>query len=390
MPKRPARLIPDPPRGLRERPRADGSVRIWWEPPAEARAKGMAPVELDEARLTWSRREAERLNREAGKGPRKRTIGITVGHVIDDYLATSLKFKRKKPATQTGYRQFFAVIREKWGNSLISDFTKPVINTWYETCFSARGKWMALSLIRHFSILFSHAELRGWRPENSNPCFRLGMQIPKGRRRRTDWAGFDALLAAADKLGLGSVGDAIALSTLAGQRQTDVVEAKRELIREISIDTGGQNEPLKIWVWQLTRSKRGNTTVLPLSAELVKRLAPRLDAVTEGPLLIDERTGTPYTTDRFRDRFEEVRATAIAAGNPDLNGLQFRDLRRTFGRLSREGGASKDDVADVLGNSADEDQYLGDVYMAPEIMGLLRAIGAVQRPQEKNEERKQA
>jgi len=71
-----------------------------------------------------------------------------------------------------------------------------------------------------------------------------------------------------------------------------------------------------------------------------------------------------------------------------LRGLQFRDLRRTFGRLSRAGGAEKADVADVLGNSAAVNQQLGDVYMAPEILSLLRAIGAIQRPQP--EERKEA
>lgn len=388
--RKPSRLIADPPPGLRERPRADGSTRVWWEPTAEARAKGMKAVELSAEKLTWSVREARRLNREAAAaaGPRRRVAGVTVGHVIDDYLKTSLRFQRARPATQGGYRQRFAMIRAKWGDELVADFAKPVVATWYETLYRTRGKWMAVALIRHLSILFSHAELRGWRPENSNPATRIGMQIPKGRRRAADWAQFDALLAAADRLGLPSVGHAVALSTLQGQRQTDVLEARRELFAEIALPVPGAAEPARMWVWKLTRSKRGNASVLPLHPEALARLSARLAEAAPGPLLADERTGLPYTRERFHNRFAEVREAAIKAGCPALAGLQFRDLRRTFSRMSRAGGAGRDDVADVLGNSAATDQYLADVYMAPEILSLARAVAAVQRPQGDDERKK--
>jgi integrase len=382
MGRKPTRLIPDPPTGLRERMRKDGSVRLWWEPPAEARAKGMKPVELDARQLTRAVREAERLNREAARPMRKRTIGITVGYAIDDYFA-SRDFIRLRPVTQRTYREKLAVIRDKWGASLIAEFDKPTMKTWYDASYAARGPYMARSLIIAFSIVFSHAEIRGWRPEGSNPCLRLKMEVPKGRRRIADWAQFDMLLTTADRIGLASVGDAVALSTLTGQRQTDVIEARRELFREVRMPMPGGAEDLCLWIWQLTRSKRGNESAIPLHPEALARIRARLAAVTEGPLLVDERSGLAYTPDRFRDRWEEVREAAIEAGGSVLRGLQFRDLRRTFGRMSRAGGASKADVGDVLGNSAAVNQHLGDIYMAPEIASLFRAVGAVQRPEPK-------
>lgn len=385
---RPAkRLIDNPPPGLRERAKADGSVRIWWEPPAEARAKGAKPVELDAARLTWSVRMATDLNKAAAKGPRKPTVGQTINYLIDDYQA-SLAFRRLKPPTQTDYRSNHRIIRAKWGTSLVADLTKPVMHTWYEALCDARSSRMALKLIRAMSILFSHSELRGWRAEGSNPCQRLKMEIPKGRRAVFDWDQMDALIAAADRIGLPNVGHAISLSMLQGQRQTDLIAAQAVNFVQVPLPPQGDDTPATVWVWRLEQSKRGNETFAVLHPETTARLAPLLAGRQNGNLLTDDRTGQPWTIGLFSKRFAEVRAAAISAGRTDLAGLQFRDLRRTFANLSRRGGATTADVADVLGNTAATNQQLGDVYMAPQILTALRAVTAVQRP--RKDERKTA
>lgn len=381
MTRRPKRLIDDPPAGLRERPRADGTVRIWWEPPADARAKGMKAVDLDANRLTWSVRRANELNREAAKGPPKPTAGRTVDHLTDDYEA-GLAFRQKPATTQASYRRFFRQIRAKWGPRLVADFDKPTMATWYEALYDAKGPYMAGHLIRHFSILFAHAERRGWRPEGSNPCARLGIETPKGRRRALDWAEYDALLAAADAAGLHAMGDAIALSMLTGQRQTDIRMAGREYFHKVADGEG------HVWVWNFARSKRGNAAFAVLHPEAVARLADRLARDEPGPLLVDDKTGKAWSADLICHRFADVRDAAVKAGHPSLRDVQFRDLRRTFGRLSRRGGATKGDVGDVLGNSAANNPYLGDVYMSPEVATALRAVLAIKRPEE--EERKRA
>ena len=82
--KHPRRLIDNPPAGLRERRRSDGTVRIWWEPSAAARALGFSVVELDEKRLTWSRREVEKLNTELARAQRngRRLFVAGVGQIV--------------------------------------------------------------------------------------------------------------------------------------------------------------------------------------------------------------------------------------------------------------------------------------------------------------------
>lgn len=391
MTRRPTRLIKVAPAGLRERARADGSVRLWWEPPAEARARGMKPVELDPNRLIWSVRRAGELNREAAKGPQtpkggkaRFTVGQTIDHLIDDYEA-SLRFRRLKPVTRRQYRSNFAVIRRKWGRQLVADFSKPVMGQWYETLYETAGAYMAITLIRAMSLLFSHAELRGWRAEGSNPCQKLKMQVPKGRRRVASWAELDALLAAADAAGLRQVGHAILLSALQGQRQTDVIGAKASHFHQLTVEG---EDPEIIWVWLFEQSKRGNEAFAVLHEETVERLGNLLARTDDGPLLADDRTGAPWSVRLFGERFAEVREAAIAAGCASLKDLQYRDLRRTFGALGRRGGASKSDVGDVLGNSAAVNQHLGDVYMAPQIITALRVARAIRRP--KKEVRKTA
>lgn len=384
-------LIPDLPMGfgLRQRQRADGSLRLWWEPTTGQRAGGAVPVDLDAGRITWSVREAMRLHKAAGKDgagkARKPRVGHTIDHLIDEY-ERSPSFRQLAPKTQSSYRYFLKVIRDKWGSWLVVDFTKPIVHTWYEALYDQRGHYLALNVIRLMSILFSYAERsKGWRAEGSNPCAKLRMRVPHGRRRTGTWAELDALDAAARAIGLPSMAVAINLALFNGPRQTDVRQARRGDFTMMR----GADDQLTV-IWQLVRSKRGNETLLRLHAETARLVA----AILAGPgaadavLLADDRTGQAWSEDLFSKRFADVRDAAIRRGTPSLRGLQFRDLRRTFGALSRAGGADKADVADVLGNSAAVNPRLGDIYMAPQMITTARAIDAIQRPQ--SPERKKA
>lgn len=83
-----------------------------------------------------------------------------------------------------------------------------------------------------------------------------------------------------------------------------------------------------------------------------------------------------------------MRKAAVAAGYPAAASLQFRDLRRTFGVLSRAGGASADDTGDVLGNSAATNPRLRQTYMPPSLTTASRAVAAIGRPLPSSERKK--
>ncbi len=384
--------IPNAPAGLRERQRANGSTRIWWEPSAAARQLGFSPVELDEANLGAARRQAEKLNLELARAQRsgKREAPAARGRTIEALIAAykkSLAYTDLAPATQRSYEAHFRLIIRKWGTRQVREFTKPVMRTWYEAIHTNTGASMAVAQLRAMSLLFAHAELIGWRPEGSNPCHRLRMKTPQPRARAASWGEIDALVTMADDMGLASIGTAILLSLLQGQRQTDVIMACcGDFQSQLALVDGQPRERI---MWQFVRSKRGNAGALWLHPDVEPRIAAILDtAPDDGRRLIrDEETGADYHTDLFIRRWRKVRDAVIAAdksgGRRGLADLQFRDLRRTFGILSRAGGATRDDTADVLGNSAATNPRLARTYMPGQLDTASRAVEAIRRPAKK-------
>lgn len=392
MTRKPRGPVGDPPPRLRQRQRADGSWRVWWEPETAVKKLGFASIELDANAPVKAAREARKLNdqvdqaRVTGSAPVSKRGPVCVEDVVQDFKR-SVQWDQLAAKTRVSYDKGFRLIIKKWGDVPVQDFTKPTARTWYESLYRDSGQWQAAALLRLLSILMAHAELRGWRPENSNPCYRLGVTIPKGRSRVASWEEYDALQAAAQRVGLPSIGVLAALSMLAGQRETDCYTATRDEFDQRLVLWPGATDPVQVWVWDLSRSKTGATgTILlhdelaPMVAEIMARPAP-----ADARLVIEERLGRPYDEDLFQSRWGEVRAAAVEGGDgwapcPTLATLQFRDLRRSFAVHSRRGGASVNDTGDALGNSAAVNARIKGTYMPAEFFTAARAVAAVARP----------
>ncbi len=402
MTRRPRGPVGDPPPRLRQRQRADGSWRVWWEPEGAVKKLGFASVELDAAAPLKAARDARKLNeavdqaRITGSAPRSKRGPVSIEDVVEDYQRSIHFAERLSDTTKRVRRSRLRLIVRKWGDVPVSDFTKPMAHAWYEALYRDAGQHQAVALIGILSVLMTHAERRGWREANSNPCLQIGVTIPKGRARAVDWAEYDALVAAAARVGLPSVGLAVALSYLAGQRQTDVIGARRGDFSERQVIWPGTAQPVPVWAWSLQRSKTGASGTIMLHAELAPQVAAVLDrpAPADAHLIVEERVGRPYDLDLFQKRWVEVRAAAIAGADgiapcPSLEDVQFRDLRRSFAVNARRGGASVNDAGDVLGNSAAKDARIKGTYMPPEFFTAARAVTAVARPKPEDE-RKEA
>lgn len=393
MTRKPSAPVRDAPLRLRQRLRSDGTWRIWWEPDGSVRDMGFAVVELWPDSPMKSGREARRLNalveaarKSGGVRPRARNTRH-VEDLIADYRRSDF-FTDRAAKTRVSYDKNLRAIAAKWGDVPVTDLTKPVLRTWYETLRQVNGAWAAAALIRMMSILMTHAEIRGWRPEGTNPAKGLKVSVPKGRSRAASWPEFDALMTSAHVCGLPSIAQAVSLSALQGQRMTDVLAARRQEFQRVAVTYPGQSA-LDIWVWRFVRSKRGNAGALPLHPEAVPEIEAALAVIRapDAPLIWEERIGRPYDEDLFGKRWAEVRAHAARAV-PSVADLQFRDLRRTFGVNARDGGASVDDAGDALGNSAAQNPALKATYMPPSFFTASRAVAAVQRPP--TEKRKEA
>ncbi len=383
-----------PLKGLRTRRRANGTTRMWWEPSAAERDHGIEPVELDADRPTWSERRARELNDEAAatvtgkarRGPGGKTMTALIARYRRDPMFTS-----KKDKTRRGYLGFLRIIERKWGGHAVISFTKPVLREWYLANTRERGETMAARLNAMMSVLFGYAELVGWRAEGSNPCSHLKVKANPAKRSRTaGWGELDALIAAAHQLDLPDIAMAIRLSTFQGQRQRDVITARPADFDSWPARRGDRIE--QVLAWKVLRSKNGTLGLVEIHPELLADLRDLLDRRDNcDVLLLDNRTGTPFTEDSFQRRWRDVRALA-AQTCPSITApgsqLQFRDLRRTFGVWARDGGASVDDTADVLGNSAAQDAMLEDTYMPPSFETASRAVRAISRPTPKKKRKR--
>ena len=382
----------NPPRGVRQRMRADGSWRLWWEPNAKDRARGARPVELDPTRPDWSAREADRLNAahapEKNAPEKKAAGGRTIAALIDNYRRHVLP--KLKPGTQSGYRTLLGMVGRKWGGELVVSFSKPIMNEWFETLQATGGPQSAVKQIAMMSNLFTRAEKIGWRAENSNPCFNLGRMGAARRKRAASWAEVAALEAAALDCGLVSIGHALRLSLFQGQRRSCVIDARLDEFRVATIRTATAPAPFDCLIWDLERRKRGTQTMLPVHAECAPFVTARLADGDDGAahLIIEDRLDRPYDPDLFAKRWSEVRARAARTAPSVLSRdparqLQFRDLRRTLSATARNLGLDKADIAAVLGNSADVNPQLGDTYMPPSFDAANRVLAAMQRPKGK-------
>jgi hypothetical protein len=389
MTRKPRLPVLNAPTGLRQRERADGTWRVWWEPRTDARRAGFQPVDLPADRPDHARREAARLNAEVARvlaaGTTRgaaRPGGRTIEDLIRAYRASPHFTATLAPKTRDSYGKLLLQVQDKWGHRRAADFDKPVMAEWYAALHAARGTRMAQALIRMMSILFSHAEVIGWRPEGSNPCIRLRLVTPQGRGRVVTWAEYDALVTAADAMGRHALALALAMALFTGQRETDILQATRGAFGPV---TGGTASGT--WVWWLARSKRGNTGALPIHADLLPALRRALaDAGTaaapRGPgdaLLVDEVTGRPYDEHLFAKRYAAARVAAAKA-LPSVASVQFRDLRRSFGVFARAGGATVDDAGDVLGNSVATNPTLQETYLPRSFFTAQRAVDAIRRP----------
>ncbi|QPM89129.1 hypothetical protein [Pseudooceanicola algae] len=392
--------IADKVTGLRQRQRADGTWRVWWEPSTQQRDLGISSIELDAERPGWTITQARRLaNRarqalKAGKAPEDadqiRRGGRTIGALIGDYRRDELP--DREPATQRSYRGWLQIIEDKWADELATDITHGVMYRWAKTLQRERGATQAKRVIAMMSILMAYAERIEWRPQNSNPCSKLGIAVPEPRRRIVSGAELAALEAAAEALGddrARATADAMRLSLFQGQRQTDVLAARVSAFRRIVTRTIDGDEIVERtnWVWIFTRSKRKTEGALPVHPEnlpLVLRRVAQAEAAGDMDIpLLPGRNGL-WTLDEFQKDWQRLRNRA-AEDLPSCATIQYRDLRRTGSVWARQGGATKDDVGDVLGNTAAQNAQLMDTYMPASFETASRAIGAIRRPHDGKE-----
>lgn len=302
------------------RPGATGALpRYFWQPSSALRRLGWRPVRVPD---DWRRHDdaeqlhaaaiaaAEAINARLDAARDREALasvpappvptGRTLGELVAAYEA-SRDFTGLRDNTRRSYRQSLRKL-DAWGADSPLRAIDPVRVQNLLDALAATPSY-ANAVVRVLRLVLAWGRRKGWVRSNAAVAPKLastettGIIWPHGAP--------EAFAAAADALGLASIGTAVLLNEWLGQREADILRMPRNVYRHGSL--------------VLRQAKTGATVSLPI--DLVPRLKARLDATLAlhtareaagrpalTTILLAEATGRPWATDHFRHAFARVRA----------------------------------------------------------------------------------
>jgi site-specific recombinase XerD len=330
----------------------DGRPR--WEPGPRLREKGWRGRDLKDDAGNWldlarAIEAAESLNADVaawratgGKrrsAPPPRKTARSCEHLWDEWRK-SPKFARLKTVTARDYRNKARLFLDEFAEAPVAAVDRSHLYVWWERQYHARGHTMANGILAVVRSMFSHAQRIGWRADN--PARELG--LPGVAPRLVLWLPeeISAMVAAADRLGMPSVGDGVIVGLHTGQRLGDVLRLPDRLFGEDRI--------------KLSQAKRGARIDAPMTPALAERIAAirarrqASSVVTiDAPLILQEN-GQPYDPNNFGKAFRKVRAEAATAF-PEILDKRYLDLRDTAVTRQALAGCDLWEIASITGHA---------------------------------------
>lgn len=171
---------------------------------------------------------------------------------------------------------------------------------------------------------------------SENPC--AGIRMPSSKARREFWGReeIQLILDNADE----TVRTGFLMALYTGQRRNDIISCMWS-------QYDGR-------AFKFKQSKTGVTVHVPC-AEPLRQHLNGLDRKNCTHLLTD-KSNQPISTNAFRLRFERLKAEL------GIEGLQFRDLRRTAVIMLAEAGCSVPEIAAITGHTINQTQKIIDTY----------------------------
>lgn len=345
-------------RFLTTRPGKDGP-RYFWQPSRALIAKGFRLTRLPDD-LSAAIAAAETLN--AGLDdvryafPTQPAPAIRTMTMLIKAYGTSDDFKNLAASTRRVYQQALDRIEAWCGDAPVLAIDAMRVQKFKQSMKPTPT--FANACVRVLRLLLEHGRREAWLKINpaTNPrLFAIeasGMIWPR--------AAVEAMVIAADKLGMPAIGTAIVLGEWIGQREGDILAMPRAIYRD--------------GVLLINQAKTRARVALPV--DTVKPLADRLEAEYKrhaakkiAPVtIIADANGQAYSEHQFRKDFARVRAACDPASfaidfllpGRDRGAdaliiraaeLQFMHLRHTAITRLAEAGCETAEIASVSGHS---------------------------------------
>lgn len=381
----------------------DGRPR--WVPSPKLRRLGFKGRDLKDDRGQWLSKGAaidacEALNASIAKGetpapssswptlparfdPNDRTLGglfdrlraskrfQSAGPSAPEQTGARVGVEKLKLATRTraGYLAHLRILEAWGGDKHVGELLPDDIETFYHQLAEGRGLAMANAVMRVFKLAMNFA-VKKLRWLASNPVSAVDMVATEGRLVILDPKEVAALVNWAGFAGFDSIGDAVVLGALTGQRKADL----------LTLPEGDLGQGF----YAVQQRKRGRVAYVPQTSLLVERvrtMRARKAAAWPGVVhtleLVQTKTGKPYHAGgkEFDEEFRAVRALAAGVPQaiedifrlvgglapiernlpfetaPTLLGKHFADLRDTAVTMLFRAGCNKGEIATITGHS---------------------------------------
>jgi hypothetical protein len=288
-----------------------------------------------------------------GAAMRRGVKAGSVAHMIRDYKASRFYTHLRASTQRRSYDPALAYLEAWAGDKPATALDEADREALY---LALKAKHLAkanltirvMRVLWGFGVQFKHV--------HRNIALRPRLEGVPSTARLWDPAELEAVVEAADALGLHSVATAAIVNHWIGQREGDVIALPRA-----SYQAG---------VFYVAQSKTGARVAVPHSPRVAARLAAELARqqarkVVANTLIATDAEGVPYTARHFATCFARARAEA-ARRHPELPGLaslQFMWLRHTAVTELAISGATIPMIAAVTGHTLGSVTQILDRYL---------------------------
>lgn len=290
-------------------------------------------------------REKKRALALLPKVPRARSY--TLGQMMEDHLANGTA--EIAANTLALYRSCYRMVMAEEPLACATEagaISRPVVVGIYDSLKIKRGLIMAFTGINYLRIAYNWAIDRG-KVTTSNPASRIERTRPGQRVRMIRPGEFLHLVATADRLGRGDVGDMVAWGAFGCQRPGD-----RLAMRKADIVEGR---------FEITQQKTGQDVKVRIAAFLARRMRAR-PAHKAATFFARENTDLPLTRNTYYAAYQKVLAEAVRT-MPGLAGFRDQDLRDTAISWMARAGCTEAEIMAVSGHNHAGKTYVLGHYM---------------------------
>ena len=342
------------------RPRADGTMRFFWQPNKALMERGFQLERLsdDEATAIIQAQEFNRKVdewRESRGALLERAGPLTMLALIENYRKSRRFLKLAEKTRKDSYEYAFRIIIEWAGDAPAIDITPRAANAFYEGLrvkmedgVKIETPARAASVMRVLRILLNFAIHEG--VITTNPASKMDISQEAKKGRLWTHAEVKHFVKTADALGFFSIGSAVMLNEWMGQRKGDIIAMLKSSYRDGAIF--------------VRQSKTGAEVALPVDMipDLSARLQKQVELFPNSLTLFPHEQGRPHSPTTFRDRFQMIRDKACET-MPAMKDVVFMTLRHTAITRLAESGCDVPQIAAISGHKFRTCEQIIDRYV---------------------------